>query len=533
LFHKSYSNLERQANELSEGVTRQNYLLNVEAGENAESIDFQDIYMLLNNAFDTVNGGMTGVPKFPMPVVLRFVMQYGIGHNNENALKFVELTLHKMVCGGIYDQVGGGFARYSTDSEWKAPHFEKMLYDNAQLVSLYSSAFQHTGIALYREVVEQTIEFISREFTAREGVFYSALDADSEGEEGLFYTWTTEQFNEALGHYAELAGKYYGIGAGGLWEHGQNILLRTENDILFAQQNYLSTEELAALISFCRKQLLKIRSVRPRPGLDDKMLVSWNAMMISALLDASVALDNEEYLKSALQAARFILSTMKRPQGGLFHIWKNGKSHIAAFLDDYTFTCEALLKLYALTSDEFWLHEAGIFAAYVVEKFYDSHSGFFWYSENDDKHVFARKIEIYDGVIPSGNSAMANVLNTLGVFLHNSDYKEKVRQMLIAMENRYARYPAAYANWALLALYTKQEFLVAVIGKDTAPVIKKLMRKSISGTLIFGSQKVSELPYFANRYVEGKTLIYICSGAYCLAPVETVEEAVLLINNRN
>jgi len=377
------------------------------------------------------------------------------------------VTLQKMACGGIYDQAGGGFARYSTDGDWKVPHFEKMLYDNAQLVSLYSAAFQITGNILYKEVIVQTIEFVNRELKAPEGVFYSALDADSEGEEGLFYTWTADQFNDALGDYAELSREYFGIDAKGLWEHGRNILLRPDSDELFAQQHFLSVEELTALTGFCKTQLLKVRSSRPRPALDDKMLVGWNALMISALADASVALGRQDYLQSAISAADFILNNLKRADSGLFHTWKNGKSQIHAFLDDYAYTCDAFLKLYSVTTDEIWLHEAGALASFVVQHFFDSHSGFFWYSKNDGDPVFARKIEIYDGVTASGNSVMAKVLNTLGVFLHNEDYTEKARQMIQSMESRLAQHPSAYANWASLALSVmKEQYVIAVIGDE-------------------------------------------------------------------
>ena len=530
IYQNRYSELEQQATEISEGVASQNFVLNNETGNSTSIIDFAPVFALIQKAFDAEKGGMRGAPKFPMPVVLKFMLEIGIIEKEENALKLVDITLQKMACGGIYDQAGGGFARYSTDSDWKVPHFEKMLYDNAQLVSLYSTAFRLTGNLLYKEVIEQTIEFVNRELTAPESVFYSALDADSEGEEGLFYTWTAAQFTEALGHYAELAGEYYAIDERGIWEHGRNILLRPDSDDLFAQQHFLSSEELASLTGFCRNELLKARSSRPRPALDDKMLLAWNSLMISALVDASIALDREDYLQSAIKTASFILSNLKRPDGGLYHTWKAGKAQINAFLDDYAFACESFLELYSITTDEHWLHETEILAAYVVEHFYDSHSGFFWYSENEDKHVFARKIEVYDGVIPSGNSAIAGVLNTLGIFLHNEDFTEKVRQMLLAMRTRFTHSPAAFSNWASLALnYAHEQYVIAVVGSDSLSVIRKLSERNKSGALIFGSTKASNLPYFADRYVKGKTLIYICSGSFCMTPAETIEEAMRLM----
>jgi uncharacterized protein YyaL (SSP411 family) len=529
VFHSHYADLEQQAFELSQGVARQNYI-NDGAENRDANFDFKSMFTILYNAFDHEKGGIKGAPKFPMPVVLQFILQFGNSRNDVNALKMIELTLYKMAFGGIYDQAGGGFARYSTDSDWKVPHFEKMLYDNAQLLSLYTSAFQLTGNILYKDVIEQTIEFVKRELTAPEGVFYSALDADSEGEEGLYYTWTAEQFNDALGHYGELAGEYYGINTRGLWERGRNVLLRPGNDELFAQQHFLSADELASLIVFCRNTLLKARLARPRPALDDKMLVAWNTLMISALVDASVALNNDEYLQSALQAANFIVNNLKRADGGLFHTWKNGRSQITAFLDDYAFAAEAFLKLYSITANEHWLHETELLVSYGVQHFYDSHSGFFWFSENNDNQAFARKIEIYDGVIPSGNSVMAYVLNTLGNFLHNTDYTEKARQMSQAMQSRITTSPAAYANWTSIALSGNHEqYVIAVIGKDSVPLIKKLKVHNIPGVMIVGSLTASKLPYFENRYKDGKTLIYICSDTYCLAPVETAEEAIRLI----
>jgi uncharacterized protein YyaL (SSP411 family) len=533
LFHTRFDDLEKQAADISLGVGQQHYILSDGTGSGINTIDICSVFSLLQRAFDAEKGGLRGAPKFPMPVILKYMLEYSISQKEENALELLNTTLQNMAYGGIYDQVGGGFSRYSTDSDWKVPHFEKMLYDNAQLISIYSAAFLATGKTLYKDIIEQTVEFINRELTSPEGVFYSALDADSEGEEGLFYTWTKEEFDEALGHYAVLSGEYYGVGKQGQWENGRNILLRPFSDELFAQQHYLSVEELTALAVFCRNQLLKVRSERIRPGLDDKVLLSWNAQMISALVDAAVALNKDEYLQTAVKAANFILHNLKRTDTGLYHTWKNGKSQINAFLDDYAFLIEAFIKLYSYTADVIWLKEAERFTAYVVENLYDSHSGFFWYSENEDNLVFARKIEIYDGVVPSGNSVMANVLFTMGTFLHKSEYIDVSKQMLQVMETSYSRNPASYSNWASLSLLVSQEVhMIAVIGPDSVAIIKKLKSAHIPGVLIFGSKEESNLPYFENRFIEGQTLIYVCSGTYCLSPVETVEEAVSILVNK-
>jgi len=534
LFHDRLSDLEVQADEIAEGVKRQNYLIHDDSEGDITQLDFDAVSSLLHNSFDKQKGGMSGAPKFPMPVVLQFLLHFGITSDNSLSIGMCELTLQKMAAGGIFDQAGGGFARYSTDSDWKVPHFEKMLYDNAQLTGLYAVAYQLTGNSLYKDVVEQTIGFVLRELASPEGFFYSALDADSEGEEGLFYTWSAEEFSNALGHYASLAGEYYGIGEQGLWENDRNILVRPNTDHQFAQSHFLSEEELRSLTGFCRAQLLKFRSVRTRPALDDKMLVSWNALMISALADAGIALGKQEYLQSALDCAHFILKNMKLADAGLFHTWKAGKKNIRAFLDDFAFCCEAFLKLYSVTCDAQWLREANLLASYVVEHFYDSHSGFFWYSEKDEKHVFARKIEIYDGVTPSANSTMAHILNTLGVFLYKDNFLDIARQMIKAMTNRISNYPAAYSNWATLALsLTHEQLVVAVLGTEAVELIAILKKQIKPGVLLFGSEVSSNLPYFANRFVEGKTLIYICTSTYCLAPVESVQDAVELLGSRN
>ncbi len=530
LFHNRYGEIEDQAAEIADGISRQNYLLLDDNGEPETESGLDAAFLAVYNAFDLEKGGLKGAPKFPMPVIVQFLLEYGIMQNNQDSIQLVSLSLEKMACGGIYDQAGGGFSRYSTDSDWKVPHFEKMLYDNAQLISVYSEAFRHTGNILFRDVVEQTIEFVDRELTSPEGVFFSALDADSEGEEGRFYTWTSGQFQDTLGHYADLAAEYYGLGGEGLWENGSNILLRQACDEMFAKKHFLSAEELTALTAFCRAGLLKARSARVRPGLDDKMLVSWNAMMISALADAYISLGNGEYLDRAVKAAGFVMQNLVRPDKGLFHTWKNGKSRINAYLDDYAFACYAFLKLYSLTADIKWLNEADILIEYVNSHFFDPHSGFFWYSEKDDKQVFARKIEIYDGVIPSGNSVIADVLYTLGEYLHNVDYLEKSKQMLSAMESRFTRYPTGYANWASQALRTSgKQYVVAVIGEDAVAFCGELIRKNIGNNKVYGSITESNLPYFQGRYVSGKTLIYVCSGTYCLAPVESVEDALTLL----
>lgn len=532
LYSKQYQQLEAQADEISEGVKRQNYLIAEESVESIGAIDFGSVFNTLHRSFDRINGGLSGAPKFPMPVILNFLLHYGLLKADTEAINMAEITLDKMSRGGIFDQAGGGFARYSTDSEWKIPHFEKMLYDNAQLISSYALAFEVTQNSDFKAVAEQTIGFLNREMHSADGAFFSAIDADSDKGEGYFYTWSEQGFDEALGHYAALAKEYFGVGKEGLWEHGRSILLKPASDKLFAQQHFLSADELTALTTFCRNELLKNRNERQRPALDDKVLLAWNAMLISALCDAHVAFQNIEYLVQAEHLGTFLLAKLKCPEEGYFHTWKSGIASIEAYLDDYAFLANAYLKLYSGTAETLWLDEAVKICEYVVLHFSDSHTGLFWYSKLSAKHVFSRKIEIYDGVMPSGNSVMAEVLYKIGVFLHRQDFINISKQMLRAMEPRITRYPSAYSAWASLALLIDQTpIVVAIAGPEARNFSHQLKRLSLSGVMVYSSEVKSDLPYFENRYVKGKTLVYICPGMQCLLPVETVAEAKRMLRS--
>ena len=379
---------------------------------------------------DNKEGGPNRAPKFPLPNNYEFLLRYGTLGKDQFILDHVNLTLEKMAFGGIYDQVGGGFARYSTDALWKAPHFEKMLYDNGQLVSLYSEAFQATKNPLYKEIVDETLEFIERELTSTEGAFYSALDADSEGEEGKFYVWQKEELQTLLGDDFEWVKDYYNVNSKGLWEHGNYILLRKDGDEEFAKKQGWKTQELKQKVKVVNALLLKERNKRIRPGLDDKQLTSWNALMLKGYADAYRVFGNKEYLSAALKNADFILEKQKKKDGGLWHNHKEGRSTINGFLEDYCFTIEAFISLYQATFDKKWLDESDALAKYAIEHFHDSESGMFFFNSNADPKLIARKMELTDNVIPSSNSSMAKGLFYLGHYLDNKKYLDISEQML-------------------------------------------------------------------------------------------------------
>lgn len=532
LYRTRFADLEAQASEIVSGITGQSLFEPQHEQAGFTQTSLENAFAKLQGQFDPMNGGFGQAPKFPMPVVLDFLLHYHSLTGNGDALQMVLKTLRSMAAGGIYDQVGGGFARYSVDAIWKVPHFEKMLYDNAQLVSLYCDAYKITGEQQFRRIAEETLAFISRELTSPEGVFYSALDADSDGEEGLYYTWTEAEFKSVLGPYGELMAEYFGIGSEGLWENGRNILVRPYDDALFAQRHFLSLDELRALVDKAGKDLLKAREKRPRPGLDDKVLTSWNALMIKAFADAGAAFRNEDYITIAEKAASFILRNFVKTDGNLYHTWKNGKAHIDGFLDDHTFMADALLRLYELTANEEWLNESRKITGYILRTFRDSASGLFFYSQAKAETI-ARKIETHDGVIPSSNSTLARHLFRMGNLTGQRELLDKALEMGTMLAGESPVYPIANANWCSLGLETTSPYyVIAVAGVNTMEILRELGRHYIPNAILAGSTVPTSLPLWQGKFAEGKTLIYICYGEACLAPVQTVEEALRLINDR-
>jgi hypothetical protein len=489
-----------------------------------------EMFARWSQGFDKSEGGMDRAPKFPMPNNYEFLLRYHYHSRNTAALHQVLLTLDKMAYGGIYDQIGGGFARYSTDALWKVPHFEKMLYDNAQLVSLYSHAYQITQKPLYRQIVYETLGFIEREMTSSEGLFCTALDADSEGEEGKFYVWKEPELKNILGRDADIFFDYFSVNQYGYWE-GNYILLRMKSDEEVSEKHQVSIDALRVKISEWKRILLEQRNKRTRPGLDDKQLLSWNALMITGYADAFKVFGEEKFLMTAKRAADFILANMKHKEGSLFHSYKNGKATINAFLDDYAFLIHALISTYEVTGIESYIREAKSFAEYILKNFYDDKTGFFFYTGPDDRLIL-RKKEIDDNVIPSSNSAMAHALFRLGKLFTEREYIEHARQMVINIKEEMVRYAGGYSNWGLLLLnFAYPYFEVAFSGRNAFASVNELNKKYLPNKIIAASAEKSFLPLLENRYNENQTLIYVCNDFTCRLPVNKTEEAIQLIKN--
>jgi len=514
------------ANRLTEGIVQSDLIVKT---ENTTPFNMEVLDVAVNRvkkSFDLIDGGMDRAPKFPLPNNYSFLLQYYYHTKNTDILNFVELTLKKMAYGGIYDQIGGGFARYSTDGQWKAPHFEKMLYDNGQLVSLYSEAYQLTKNPLYKHVVFQTLEFVERELTAKNGAFYSALDADSEGEEGKFYVWSKTELIELLGDDFKLVESYYNINNKGYWE-GNQILLKHKDDKTIAKEFDLSEEELLTKINQINNTLLKTRERRIRPGLDDKTLTSWNAIMLKGYVDAYQVFNESTFLDVALKNANFIVKNQLRKDGGLNHNFKNNVSNIDGYLEDYAFTIEAFIALYQSTLDEKWLSHSKDLVSYTLEHFYNSKNDLFYFTSDNATDIIARKMEIADNVIPASNSSMAKSLFLLGKYLDNKEYTRISTQMLKNVEKDMANYIFNYSNWGMLLLNQANSFFeIAIVGKETPEKIHELNKNYLPNKLIVGSIHKSNLPLLQEKYVNEKTMLYVCYNKACQKPVEIVEEAI-------
>ena len=476
--------------------------------------------------WDRKKGGPNRAPKFPLPNNYQFLLEYAFLSGDQESMDFVSTTLDQMARGGIYDQIGGGFARYSTDELWKAPHFEKMLYDNAQLVSLYSQAFTATQNPRYKKIVQETLAFIKRELTNKNGGFYSALDADSEGEEGKFYVWKKEELKEALTpEEFELAKEFYNVNNKGLWEHGNYILLMDENsDDMLTEDSTLGNK-----LELIKSKLLARRETRIRPGLDDKILTSWNMLMIEAYLDAYIALEDEQYLNVAEQQMKFIFTNLITEDEGLFHLHKDGKSSINGYLEDYAFTISALLKMYQSTFDESYISQAEALMHYTVQHFLDEESGMFWFKSNKDEQLIAKKQENSDNVIPASNSVMAHNLFILSKLTYNQEFEKTGKQMLSNILP-HIEYGQSYSNWLRLYLYETYPFYeIAATGKNFRALTIELRKTYIPNKLILGAEKKSDLPLLENKFFEEET-IFVCQNKTCQLPVKLVTDALKQIN---
>ena len=535
LYRENPEKVEQYAQQVTEGIQNSELI-----SLNKEDPIFknEDIITMVNQSkeqLDFVNGGLSGTPKFPMPSTLNYLLRYHDQFKDDEIEKFIENTLTKMAFGGIYDHVGGGFSRYAIDQRWHIPHFEKMLYDNAQLVSLYSKAYLKNQKKLYKTVVAETLNFVTDELGASNGAFYSSLDADSKNEnneleEGAYYYWTSEELSKILKKDFDLFSKYYNINDDGLWEKERYVLIRNQSNIEFAEANKIPLPTLEQKISDWKKRLYSERNKKNKPNLDDKVLTSWNALMLQGFIDAYKAFDDENYKKQAIEIGEFLIKNQLRKDGGLYRSYKNGKSTINGYAEDYATVIEAFVSLYEITFDEKWLLQSKELMEYTIAHFLDTNSGMFFYTSNEDKDLITNKIEVIDGVISSSNSILGNNLFKIGHHFSNQKMFELSEQMLNNLQLRIKKNPLGYPTWLqLMTNFTKPFYEVAIVGENADSLSKILFQQYLPNILITASKTASELPLLSYKYIDDETLIYVCVNGSCKLPQNDIYKAIEMI----
>ena len=482
-------------------------------------------------SFDWDFGGMARAPKFMMPNNYKFLLRYGHQENKQDLLDFVNLTLTKMAFGGLFDTVDGGFSRYSVDMKWHVPHFEKMLYDNGQLISLYADAYKLTQNPLYKEVIEKTLQFVSRELINNENGFYCALDADSLDqnghlEEGAFYVWNQSNLEKIINEDFHLFSQVFNVNEFGYWENNNYVLIQNQDLETIAKSNKIKLSALQNKKKNWEKLLFNEREKRSKPRLDDKSLTSWNALMLKGYIDAFKALGDEKYLEIATKNAHFIIDKLLLPEGNLLHNYKNGNANINGYLEDYCFVIEAFISLYEVTIDEEWLRISKQLTDYCFDHFYDETAQFFSFTSKNDEPLIANHFETEDNVIPASNSVMANNLFQLSVYFQNQYYESICMKMLKKIIPN-IDYPSAYSNWLNVLLnYSEQQKELGVCGEMALEYLSKINREYRPNLLVAGAKKISELPFLKDRYVENEMLFYVCQNQTCQLPTSNFNEVL-------
>ncbi|MBT8282161.1 MAG: thioredoxin domain-containing protein [Muriicola sp.] len=535
LYSTDKSKVLEYAAQMEEGLHNINIIPSPERDESLSKNDLKTAVKNWSQYFDTFLGGYKRAPKFMMPVNLNFLLHFATLFQDSVTGEYVHTTLRRMAYGGIYDHLGGGFSRYAVDTKWHVPHFEKMLYDNAQLISLYAKAYASTKEPLYKRVVEESISFVNRELRCANGGFYSSLDADSTDDqghlkEGAYYVWTEKELKEILQEDFPLFRDYYNINSYGHWEEDFYVLIRDHTDEEIAQKHNLKVSDLISRLAKCKKTLLTKRELRARPRLDDKILTSWNALMIKALVEAYRYLGTEEYLDQALEAIAFIESSVLKDDGSLYHNHKEGKNSIEGFLEDYASLISAYLELYEVSFEEPWAKKARKLSNYCILHFWDKKSGLFYFTSDTEEITVRRSYETADNVIPASNSVMALNLFKLALLFPEEEYGELAERMLQQMRESILENPNSHAHWmhfSLLQVFQVKE--VVITGKSALEYARVIASEYLPNTLFAGAVKEGSLSLLKGRILPDKTLIYICENGACQLPVATTEEALAIL----
>jgi len=522
------------AKRVQEGINTLNDV--VMQTDSFENIDIDKYSKLLLKNIDEEFGGFNGAPKFMMPNNLNFLLRYSVQEKQEKSKDKILSTLDKMAYGGIFDHVEGGFSRYSVDERWHIPHFEKMLYDNGQLMSLYSVGYKISDKDLYKDVVYKIHEYIDSEMKDISGGYYSSLDADSKLDdgtyaEGEYYSWEKEELERIIGENFDLFSEYYNVNDNGFWEEeNKYVLIRSISDIEFINKNKLDSATFQKIKSEWIYKLKLAKIDKKKPSLDYKIITSWNGLMISGYVDAYKSFNDEIFKNEAINAGEFIFKNLIKKDGGLHHNFVNGKSKINGYLEDYATVIQASLDLYEVTLNQKWIERALNLSEYVLSNFSGVESELFYFTSSQDEDLISRSVEFRDNVIPSSNSIMAKNLFRLYHYFDKQEYYEKAQNMSLSVTAEFETYPSGYTNWFDLIYNFKSNYYeIAVVGENSIKQVEEINKKYIPNKLIIGSKSENNLPLLKNRYVEGKTLIYVCVNKACKMPTEDLDEALSLI----
>ncbi len=534
-FIKRRSEIETQANNLLEHLQKsnqlnphQNFNIQLPVEEQFSDLQLKKILEQLMSSADLVDGGFGHAPKFPQTYAIQFLLRHYHFFGTDEALQHALLSLKKMIRGGIYDHVGGGFCRYSTDAQWKVPHFEKMAYDNALLLMVLTEAYQISKDEEIKDAVFETVAFLKREMLDAEGGFYAALDADSEGVEGKFYVWSKNEFDEIVGTDASILHGYFNISDVGNWEHS-NILFTKASLQEWSVKYNLDNLKAKQILSTAKHKLLVEREKRVRPGLDDKIILGWNALLSNALLQAALVFEQQEWEEISRKNIDFIMDKFfDHETGKWLHTYKDGKAKYSAFLDDLAYLIQALIQLHETTGSFKYLQDARSITEYLIEHFSDTNNIYFYFTPSFETDVPVRKVDLYDGATPSGNSIMAWNLIRLGIIFDQSEWKQRSYKMLKGVESTLLRYPTSFGKWGNLLLELNRGLVeLAIIGKnaqkDSAGILRTLIPNKI---VVFGISSEENIPLLKGRPIEQKTVFYVCHDYTCQAPTENPELAL-------
>ncbi|WEK36449.1 MAG: thioredoxin domain-containing protein [Candidatus Pseudobacter hemicellulosilyticus] len=526
-FHEKRTEIEAQAEQLTSHLVQSNGF-GVQAAAGITDLSFPQtlpdgMFTNIMQSADKAEGGFGRAPKFPQTFTIRFLLHYYYHTKNEEALQQAELSLDKMIAGGIYDQAGGGFSRYSVDAEWLAPHFEKMLYDNALLVSVLAEAYALTGRPHYRKTIEQSLAFVERELLSPEAGFYAALDADSEGVEGKFYVWEKEEVTALLGNEAETFCRLYDVTEAGNWEH-RNILRQHGSFEEVAKELGISVAALRERMDSCLEKLLRHRETRIRPGLDDKQLLSWNALMTTAYCKAYAATGIDNYQQVAVRNMDFLLAKFRSAEGDFHHTYKAGEARYPAFLDDYAALIEALIHLQEITANTAYLELARELTRLVEDRFSEPETGFFFFTPTGQPDIIVRKKEVYDGAVPSGNAQMAYNLYYLGLVFDAPAWRERALRMCKAMEQVAGRYPTSFGVWAaLIQGFSRGIPEIAIVGGNFARILRDFLTQFLPLRILQAAARENDgFPLLAGKPYTDAAQLFLCREYACQKPVNEV-----------